>query len=100
MKRDYNSVLKEALKKITPSEEEFKKINCAIDDFKEKVGKRIKGLKVGAEIFVGGSFAKKTIIKKDKYDVDIFIRFDKRHKDISELTKKLLGDFKKEEIRG
>ena len=100
MKRDYNSVLKEALKKITPSEEEFKKINCAIDDFKEKVGKRIKDLKVGAEIFVGGSFAKKTIIKKDKYDVDIFIRFDKRHKDLSELTKKLLSDFKKEEIRG
>lgn len=100
MKKDYNSVLKEALERITPSKEDFEKMNCVIDEFKNKVGKRIKELNVGAEIFIGGSFAKKTMIKKDKYDIDIFIRFDKKHRDISELTKKLLGDFKIEEIRG
>ncbi len=100
MKKNYNSVLKEALERTTPSKEEFEKINCVIDDFKNKVGKRIKKFKIGAEIFTGGSFAKKTMIRKDKYDIDIFIRFEKKHKNISELTKKLLGDFKIEEIRG
>ncbi len=100
MKKNYNSVLKEALEKITPSKKEFEKMNCIIDEFKNKVGKNIKNLKVDADIFLGGSFAKKTMIKKDKYDIDIFIRFGKKHKELSELTKKLLANFKTEEIRG
>ena len=38
------------------------------------------------------------MIKKGVYDVDIFVRFDKRHKNISDLTKKILKDFKKTDI--
>ena len=51
-------------------------------------------LGIDAEIFVGGSFAKKTLIKKEKYDVDIFVRFDKKYTeyDISELTYKALKE--------
>jgi len=41
----------------------------------------IKKLKVRADVFIGGSFAKNTLIKKDKYDVDIFIRFDSSYEE-------------------
>src|SRR3990167_4084320 len=93
-------ILGRVLKKIQPSKEELKKISLEIDNFKRKVEKRIKQLKISAEILVGGSSAKKTMIKKGVYDVDIFIRFDKRHKNISDLTKKILKDFKKTETKG
>ncbi len=89
-----NSVLKEVLKQVEPGKEEVKDIEKSLEDFKKALLKNIKSQKVDAEIFVGGSFAKKTVIKKDKYDIDIFIRFDKKHKDISDLTKKLLKGMK------
>jgi len=93
-------ILERVLEKIQPSKEELKKISIEIDNFKRKVGKRIKQLKINADIFVGGSSAKKTMIKKGVYDVDVFIRFDKRHANISDLTKKILKDFKKIETKG
>jgi len=33
--------------------------------------------KIRADVFVGGSYAKKTMIKSENYDIDIFIRFHK-----------------------
>lgn len=97
---DARKVLDKVLHKVQPSKEELKKISLEIDSFKDKVEKRIKQFKIEAEIFVGGSFAKKTIIRKDVYDVDIFIRFDKKYPNISDLTKKILKDFKKTEAKG
>ena len=35
-------------------------------------------LDTSSDVFVGGSLAKNTLIKKAKYDVDLFIRFEKR----------------------
>lgn len=43
----------------------------------------------GAEIFVGGSFAKGTLIKSDFYDVDIFARFGWKYENISEILDKI-----------
>jgi len=95
MKQKINSILKEVLEKIEPPKEDLKIIENSIKDFKEKVEKEIKSLKIIAEVFIGGSFAKNTVIKKDSYDVDAFVRFDKKYGDeeISKLTKKILKKF-------
>lgn len=94
MKKNINSILKEVLEKVEPTKEELKDIWNLLEDFIEKLGKNIKSQKINAEIFIGGSFAKGTVIKKDKYDIDIFIRFDKKYKNISDLTKKILKNMK------
>jgi tRNA nucleotidyltransferase (CCA-adding enzyme) len=53
---------------------------------------QIKKFKIKAQVFIGGSFAKNTLIKKNKYDVDIFLRFnsDYDEKEISALLGKIV----------
>jgi len=92
-----NSVLKEVLVKIKPSKKEIQNIEKHIKDFTRKLDSNAKKLKINAESFVGGSFAKGTAIKKNYYDADVFVRFDKKYKDneISDLTEKILRKFTK-----
>ncbi len=87
-----NSVSKEVLERISVPEEDTKKINNSLKEFLKKLDKEIKKQKVTAEVFVGGSFAKQTMINRGSYDIDIFMRFDKKHKDseLSKLTEKIL----------
>ena len=99
-RKNVNLILKGVLENISPSKDELESMKRVVDDFKNSIDKRIKELKIDAEVFVGGSFAKKTIIRKDVYDIDFFIRFDKKHKEISELTRKILENFKKKEVKG
>ena len=99
-RENINLILKGVLEKISPSKSELAAIKCIVDDFKKSVEKKIKEMKIDAEVFVGGSFAKKTIIRKDVYDIDFFIRFNGKHKDISELTRKILANYKKKEVKG
>ena len=94
MTKNINSILKEVLERVEPTKEELKDIENLLEDFNKKIRKNIKSQKINAEIFVGGSFAKSTGIRKDDYDIDIFIRFDKKYKDISNLTKKILRNVK------
>ena len=91
-----NSVLKEVLKKVEPSKEDITLIENSLKDFLERFEKKLKSLKINAEVFVGGSFAKHTVIKKDNYDVDIFVRFDKKYdnREISNLLAKALKPFR------
>ena len=86
-----NSIFKEVLIKVNPSND-FKEITPILNKFLEKLKRGIKKQKIKAEVFVGGSFAKRTIIKREIYDVDIFIRFDKKYNQdtISALTEKIL----------
>ncbi|NCN86667.1 hypothetical protein GW932_02450 [archaeon] len=95
-----NSVLKETLKEIIPSKETETYMSDEIKVFLEKINKRINKTKIKVEPFVGGSFAKKTLVKKGSYDVDLFLRFDKKYKekDLTKLTKKLLKGIKKVSI--
>lgn len=94
--KKHEEVLKQVLDKIKPSKEEIKEINSKTKEFLKKIEKRIKIEKIDAQVFIGGSFAKKTVIKKGKYDVDIFIRYGKKHlhEDLSLLTQRLLKDYK------
>ncbi|MCX6746558.1 MAG: nucleotidyltransferase domain-containing protein [Candidatus Pacearchaeota archaeon] len=80
MAEKVNSILKEVLEKVNPPEEDTKEINSFLGDFIKKFEAKMKKSKIKAEIFVGGSFAKKTMIKKGDYDIDIFVRFDKKEK--------------------
>jgi len=94
MKNKINNILKDTLQKIGCEEEEF--ISEKLKEFLIKIKKRIVREKIQAEIFVGGSFAKSTIIKKRIYDVDVFIRFDHKYeeKEFPKLLKRTLKDFK------
>ena len=81
MNKNILKILKEVLEKIDLFPEEMEIIKEKLDGFLEKIKKEIKENSIGAEIFVGGSFAKKTMIKKEKYDIDVFVRFDKKYSD-------------------
>lgn len=87
-----NSILTGVLEKIKPSDKELSEMGSFLKDFITNLGKNLKKHKITAEIFVGGSFAKKTVIKKKEYDVDVFVRFDKKYEDkeLAKLTKKVL----------
>jgi tRNA nucleotidyltransferase (CCA-adding enzyme) len=95
MKAD--SVLKEVLLKINPPKEDIKSINVFLKEFIPELERGIKSLRIDASVFVGGSFAKGTMIKKGRYDVDVFIRFNGKYrgKDISRLSKEALSKTKR-----
>jgi len=96
-----NKKLKEILmqvkKDISINEKKQKEIKEKIDNFT----KLLKKQKI--DFFIGGSVAKNTTIKKDKYDVDIFFRF-KDEKDIEKkfekIIKKIKNGLKTEKIHG
>ena len=96
MNKKVDDILREVLDKVEPSKQDLENINRSLNQFKEKIEKQIKRQKLDAVIFEGGSFAKKTIIKKDIYDIDLFIRFSEKFKgqNISKLTEKLLKGIK------
>lgn len=88
-------VLEEVIKRIEPPKEEVVEIEKYLKEFLDELKKRIKKKNIKAEIFVGGSFAKKTLIKKDSYDVDVFLRFDKKYgEEISILSSDILDGIK------
>lgn len=95
-------VLDKALEKIQPDKKLMENFQKDLDSFVKKVKKRISDSGLEAEVFVGGSFAKDTVVKKEKYDADVFIRFSKEYKDkdLSKLTKKLLKGMNKQKIHG
>jgi tRNA CCA-adding enzyme len=90
-----DSILKKVLDKIEPPFEEVKAMQKELKEFKTTFNKNLQEQEIDAELFVGGSFAKRTLVKKDKYDADIFVRFNKKYKDseISILTEKALKGF-------
>lgn len=95
MTKKINSILKEVLERVESSKEELDRIGNSLKQIIDTLKKRIKTLKIDAEVFIGGSFAKNTVIKKDYYDIDIFIRFEKKYKDeVSNLTKKIIKNMK------
>ena len=89
-------ILKEVLEKINPSKEELDYIGKFLKGFIKDLSSKLRTSKVKAEVFVGGSFAKKTMIRKDRYDVDVFVRFDESFigKDISNVLENVLKKMK------
>ena len=77
-------ILKQQIKKIKPSEKTINNIDKVYKEFSKDLKENLKYRKIRAEIFLGGSFAKGTLMKKDKYDIDVFVRFSNQE-DISKL---------------
>lgn len=102
MKKE-NLVLKEVLSYAKPTKDTLKDIDSKVKEFVKKLKRRIKTMKIDCEVFVGGSYAKKTLIKRDYYDVDIFLRFGKKCSEeaLSDLSRKILEkDFDFEVVKG
>jgi len=91
--KSLKQVLKNQLEIIKPSKETSDKIDEISKEFIKKLNKSIKKKKTQADVFIGGSLAKKTLVKKGIYDVDIFVRFSEKYseKEISILLGKILG---------
>ena len=64
MNKKIKYVLEKVLESSKPSDKELKSMKESVESFKEKVKNKIKSMKINAEVFVGGSFAKNTVIKK------------------------------------
>jgi len=92
MNKNFKKIFREVLEKVELSEKDYERINYELKLFLEKIKKAISKNSITAEAFVGGSFAKKTMIKKDKYDIDLFIRFDKKYseEEMENLAEKIL----------
>jgi tRNA nucleotidyltransferase (CCA-adding enzyme) len=76
-----------------PEREISEKINEISQNFIKQLNSKLRKKKISAEVFIGGSLAKGTLVKKSKYDVDIFVRFSDKYDEagISKLLGKILG---------
>ena len=97
MSKEVKAILDEQLKEISPPDSDLEKINKISKEFQEQLTNNLKSKKIKAQVFLGGSLAKNTLVKKDPYDIDIFVRFNPeyRDKDISNLLEKALPDAKR-----
>ena len=97
MTKKVDSVFKEVLPMVAPKEDTLKFIDSQIDSFLSMANKRIQKFNLAVEPYVGGSYAKGTMVKKGTYDVDIFFRFDSKYpeKDYKKLTKRIIRGNKK-----
>ncbi len=97
MEKGVKEILDAQLKEISPPASDLEKINKISKEFQETLTNNLKKLKIKAQVFLGGSLAKNTLVKKDPYDIDIFVRFDPSYKDkdISNLLGKALPDAKR-----
>ncbi|MEK6872964.1 MAG: nucleotidyltransferase domain-containing protein [Nanoarchaeota archaeon] len=86
-------ILKEQLELIKLSEAEVHEINKVGREFSEEFREKLKNKKINGEVFIGGSLAKNTLVKKDAYDIDVFVRINEQ-KNISRL-KEILPNAKK-----
>jgi len=84
-----NTIFKEQLKIVSLSKGELLVLKNKTSEIIDKIEANIKKNKIKAVVFIGGSFAKNTLIRKNKYDVDIFVRFDKKYGE--EEIAKLIG---------
>lgn len=86
-----NEILKKEKEILTLKNEDIKKLNEDIKEIVSLLEKEIKKQKINADVFVGGSFAKGTLLKIDKCDIDIFVRFDWKIDDISFLLERIVN---------
>jgi tRNA nucleotidyltransferase (CCA-adding enzyme) len=85
--------------KLSPAEKKL--LMAKIAKVMKKINSGIKQQKVKADVVIGGSASKGTILKGD-FDVDLFVRFDRSHKSISfsDSLGKILKPFKPARLQG
>lgn len=90
-------ILKKEAENVKPDKETTVKLARLASEIKAEIEKSLKKKKIRADVFLGGSYAKGTIIRKKGYDIDIYVRFDKKEK---EIDKKLASLIRGEKIHG
>lgn len=88
---DVKKVVSEQIKLLKPDENAIKDLERRSKDFVTKLKEEIVKSKTDADIFIGGSFAKGTLLKSDNYDVDMFVRFDKKYENLSDRLERFLN---------
>lgn len=89
-----HNILQNVIRKITPPHVEKNALDKAILKFKTKLSPSLKSY--GTKVFIGGSLAKQTLIKRDtNYDIDVFIlfpytRFKNKSKELSKFLEQAL----------
>lgn len=78
------------VRELSPQEDKLKIIKKELNELLLNVKNILKKERINAEIFVGGSYAKQTLMRKDNYDIDVYVRFDKQYENISELLEKVI----------
>jgi len=86
-------ILREQTGLINPDEYIIKRIDELSIIVSKELAVKLKQKKIKADVFVGGSVGKGTIIKREKYDIDIFVRFDNSYntKKISDILQGIVG---------
>ncbi|MEK6847435.1 MAG: nucleotidyltransferase domain-containing protein [Nanoarchaeota archaeon] len=90
MKKSVQSIINQEIKLLLPDSDALKKVKEIAGYFLDALEKELERKHIDADVFVGGSFAKGTFIKSDKYDVDVFVRFDWKYEQLSELLEPIL----------
>jgi tRNA nucleotidyltransferase (CCA-adding enzyme) len=90
-----STILKEVIKQVEVPEETKKQIEETTLRFRKQIEPELR--KISAKLFIGGSLAKNTLIKKEKnYDVDVFVLFNyKRYKTKSNQISQILENILK-----
>ncbi len=70
-----SAILSDEKKRITPEESSIDTIERETKQFMGVLKKELARAKIKASVFLGGSFAKGTFLRKEKQDIDIFVRF-------------------------
>lgn len=83
-------VLSKQIRLLRPEKNEISDLKKLTKIFTEELDSEIVSKKINADVFVGGSFAKGTFMKSDKYDIDIFVRFDWKYVQLSEELEKII----------
>src|SRR3989344_1347489 len=100
-----NTMLKDILNKqiklIRPNKSELLELRKLSKNFVDLLNEGMRKDEIEAEAFIGGSFAKGTLIKKETgYDIDIFVRFSWKYERLSEILKPILEKIcKKEKLK-
>ncbi|MEM4259228.1 MAG: nucleotidyltransferase domain-containing protein [Candidatus Pacearchaeota archaeon] len=85
-------VLEEVAERLVIDKKEIERIKKDVENLVSLLKAELSKTKTDADVFVGGSFAKKTLIRGEFYDVDIFVRFDWRYENISSILRKILNN--------
>lgn len=68
---------------VTVSPAQLKRMKQETKEFVALLKTELSHQHLDADVFVGGSFAKGTLVKSHDYDADIFVRFDWAYEDLS-----------------
>ncbi|UCD04352.1 MAG: CCA tRNA nucleotidyltransferase [Candidatus Woesearchaeota archaeon] len=85
--------------KIIPSKKEQIRVEDVTKEISKKINDSLKKQGISAKLTLGGSVAKGTWLPGDS-DIDFFLQFCRKYKNISDLTEKILKGFKAERVKG